>query len=176
MKKVIALMALVCVPSLLNAQAFEKGGNYIHAGFGVQPYSIGPISFGYEKGISNIVGIGRFGVGGVIAHEFFNYSSTILGSSGLTQNRTTLMGRCAYHFDFNIDKMDVYAGVAVAVQYRGDIKSKNSGIVFSDNSARIFPYPSVFGGIRYYFADQFAVFAEVGYGLGYLSGGIVYRF
>jgi hypothetical protein len=36
--------------------------------------------------------------------------------------------------------------------------------------------PTLFGGIRYYFKEQFAVYAEVGYGLGYLNGGIVYRF
>ncbi len=157
-------MALVCVPSLLNAQAFEKGGNYIHAGFGVQPPSIGPISLGFEKGISNIVGIGRFGVGGVLAHEFYYYNLNYLGNA-YVQNRTTLMGRCAYHFDFNIDKMDVYAGAGIGLQIRS-----------YKNSLSIYPNPSVFGGIRYYFTDQFAVFAEVGYGLGYLSGGIVYRF
>ncbi len=172
MKKVIAIVTFVCFANLSNAQAFVKGGNYIHAGFGIQPYTLGPISIGYEKGITDIIGIGRFGVGGVLAHQFY-YGNSV---SNTIQNRSLVMGRCAYHFDLDIDKMDVYAGAAVAIQFNGAIKDRNTGFVYGSNSARISPFPTVFGGIRYYFMDQFAVYAEVGYGLGYLSGGIVYRF
>jgi hypothetical protein len=172
MKKVIAIVTFVCLANLANAQAFVKNGNYIHAGFGIQTNTLGPISVGYEMGLTDIIGIGRFGVGGVLAHELY-YNPLYLNS---VQNRTTLMGRCAYHFDFDIEKMDVYAGAAVGIQFRGDNKDKTSGFIYGTNSARISPFPTLFGGIRYYFHEQFAVYAEVGYGLGYLNGGIVYRF
>jgi hypothetical protein len=172
MKKVIAIVTFVCLANLVNAQAFQNKGNYLQVGFGAQVHTLGPISVGYERGITGLIGIGRFGVGGVIANEFY-YNPLYLNA---VQNRTTLMGRCTYHFDFDIEKMDVYAGAAVAIQFRGDNKDKTTGFIYGSNSARISPFPTVFGGIRYYFSDQFAVYAEVGYGLGYLSGGIVYRF
>ena len=33
-----------------------------------------------------------------------------------------------------------------------------------------------YGGIRYYFTDFFGVFAELGYGIGYITGGVCFRF
>ena len=171
MKKVIALMACVCLTSWSNAQSFQKDGNYVQVGFGAQVHSLGPLSVGYERGITGLIGIGRFGVGGAIANEFYYNPAHV----NTIQNRTTLMGRCAYHFDFDIDKMDVYAGAAVGIQLRGSEKDRVNGMVYPI-AGRVFPFPTVFGGIRYYFSDQFAVYAEAGYGLGYLSGGIVYRF
>lgn len=172
MKNYIALVLFVCLTNVGMAQAFQRDGNYLQAGIGAQLHTLGPISVGYERGITGLIGIGRFGVGGVIANEFY-YNPLYVNS---VQNRTTLMGRCAYHFDFDIEKMDVYAGAAVAIQFRGDNKDKNTGYNYGNNIARISPFPTVFGGIRYYFSEKFAVYAEVGYGLGYLSGGIVYRF
>jgi hypothetical protein len=172
MKKVIAIVTFVCLANLVNAQSFQNKGNYLQVGFGAQVHTLGPLSIGYERGITGLIGIGRFGVGGVIANEFY-YNPNYLNA---VQNRTTLMGRCAYHFDFDIEKMDVYAGAAVAIQFRGDNKDKTTGFIYGSNSARISPFPTVFGGIRYYFHEQFAVYAEIGYGLGYLNGGLVYRF
>ena len=176
MRKVIALLTFVFLINVSNAQVFVKGGNYIHTGFGLQPYSIGPISVGYEMGLTQIMGIGRFGVGVVLAHEFYFGNTNALGIVSSTQNRTTLMGRGAYHFDFNVERMDGYAGAAFAIQFRGKIKDKNTGAIITNNTPRIFPYPTFFAGIRYYLKDQFAVYAEVGYGLGFINGGIVYRF
>jgi hypothetical protein len=174
MKRVIAFVVFVGVGHFASAQSFQKDGNYLQAGFGAQLNALGPLSVGYERGITGLVGIGRFGVGGVIAHELYYSPNTLYLNT--VQNRTTLMGRCAYHFDFDIEKMDVYAGAAIAIQFRGDYRDKNSGINYGNTTARISPFPTLFGGIRYYFSEQFAVYAEVGYGLGYLSGGIVYRF
>ncbi len=174
MKNYIALVLFVCLSNFGNTQAFQRDDNYLQAGFGAQIYTLGPLSLGYERGITGLVGIGRFGVGGVIAHELYYSPNTLYLNT--VQNRTTLMGRCAYHFDFDIEKMDVYAGAAIAIQFRGDYRDKNAGINYGNTSARISPFPTVYGGIRYYFSEQFAVYAELGYGLGYLSGGIVYRF
>jgi hypothetical protein len=173
MKKLFIVAVLLSTAFGSSAQAFEKGSNYLQAGYGLQLYTLGPICIGYEKGITDVIGIGRFGVGAVLAHEFYYGNSVLLN---YVQNRTILMGRCAYHFDFNVEKMDVYAGAAVGIQYHGDYKYKNTGSVSGLYNAGIYPASSVFAGIRYYFTSNFAVYAEAGYGLGYLNGGIVYRF
>jgi hypothetical protein len=172
MKKLLIVAVLLSAAFGSSAQAFEKGSNYLQAGYGLQINTLGPICIGYEKGITDIIGIGRFGVGAVLAHEFY-FGNSVLNT---VQNRTLLTGRCAYHFDFNIEKMDVYAGAGVGIQYHGDSKIKDTDIVFGEYPAGIYPASSVFAGIRYYFTNKFAVYAEAGYGLGYLNGGIVYRF
>ena len=64
MKKVIAIVSIVCLANVVNAQAFQNKGNYLQVGFGAQAHSLGPISVGYERGITGLIGIGRFGVGG----------------------------------------------------------------------------------------------------------------
>jgi hypothetical protein len=185
MKKLVAVLALVLSANVSNAQAFEKGGNYVHVGFGVDPYGrntkfvyvgndyrIGPIVAGYEVGITEKLGIGRIGVGGVIGQSF--YGTKIGNGDRITWSRTSILGRCAYHFDFGIDKMDVYAGVGVGVYIDSDEKSNNSGLILSNGGVGATHYE--FAGIRYYFTDNFGVYAEAGFGLAALNGGLVFKF
>lgn len=185
MKKIIAIFMLVLVSNLTSAQAFEKGGNYVHFGFGLDPfgrvpsafgggsyYNVGPIVAGYEVGITEKLGIGRLGVGGVIGHSFRGYK--YINGDRITYSRTSIIGRCAYHFDFGIDKMDVYAGVGVGVYIDSDEKSNNNGLILSNGGVGATHYE--FAGIRYYFTDNFGVYAEAGIGLAALNGGLVFKF
>ena len=59
MKKIAALIICLFAVGALSAQDFEKGGNYITLGFGVDPYhtyrgniGVGPIMANYERGIT----------------------------------------------------------------------------------------------------------------------------
>lgn len=185
MKKIIAIFALVAVSNMVTAQAFEKGGNYIHFGFGLDPfgrisssfwggkyYNVGPIVAGYEVGITEKLGIGRLGVGGIIGQSFSGYKYN--NGDRTTWSRTSIVARCAYHFDFGIDKMDVYAGVGAGVHIYGAEKSNANGYILDDG--HINPTHYVFAGIRYYFTDNFGVYAEAGHGLATLNGGLVFKF
>lgn len=168
MKKLVVLFFLFSV-SFSNAQYFKKGENYISGGLGLSPWSRGFLTAGfvggYERGITDIIGIGRIGVGGNIGLFYENrYANTVV-INALNPNtgfRFSLALKGAYHFDLDIDKTDVYAGL--------------SAIIHAGSASAFYPEPGIFGGIRYYFRDNLAVYGEVGYGITAIHGGLVYSF
>lgn len=196
MKKIVLVVLCGFFINSLNAQSFENGGNYITLGFGVDPYGrsgvpgagygyrnagVGPIMLTYERGITELLGIGRIGVGGGVAQTFYTTKyTTAYWAAGIheekhTRSRTSLVVRAAYHFDFGIDKMDVYAGVGGAIHVFSD-KNTSSYAPNNYRSTSIGGGHYVFGGIRYYFTDNFGVYAEAGHGISAVNGGVVFAF
>ena len=166
MKKVIAIVTFVCFANLSNAQAFQNKGNYLSGGVGLDFYtvgyrSLGPFMVTYARGITDLLGIGRIGVGGGLAQTFYHDAFT------KSYSRTSLIGRAAYHFEFDNEKMDVYAGVGLSFHLFSGYKQSFTPV------AR---YHYIFGGIRYYFTESIGVYGELGLGIASLMGGIVYRF
>jgi hypothetical protein len=176
MKTVFAIVSFLLVATLSHAQAFEKGRNYIHLGLGTGPSGVGSanslgynygvnigVIAGYERGITDKLGIGRIGAGGLIGQSFQSFQS--LNSGWIST--TSLVGRAAYHFDFNIDKMDVYAGIGAGVNIpTGKYKTISTNSLIQ---------PNLFAGIRYYFTSEMAVYGELGYGASTINIGLVYR-
>ena len=135
----------------------------------------------YERGITDILGIGRIGVGGAIAQTFYtskSYYSNNLYEYKSNRSRTTFAFRAAYHFDFGVDKMDVYAGVGGALHIYSDTDKTNdpTNVYYNTKKVTIGGGPSVFGGIRYFFSNNFGVYAEAGYDISALNGGVVFKF
>jgi len=191
---VIVLMCLIVSPTIFS-QAFEKGSNFITLGFGLDPYekgfkindgsgrrntSLGPIILAYEHGITDLLGIGRIGVGGAIAQSFYTSKSYYTNQNyekKKNSSRTSIAFRAAYHFDFGVDKMDVYAGIGGALHvYSETEKYDEPGLLYKTKSVRVGGGPSVFGGIRYLFTPNFGVYAEAGYDISVLNGGLVFKF
>lgn len=179
MKKQLLLLVILFSIGNSFAQDFEKGGNYITTGFGFDPfyhplgyYGIGPVVVGYERGITDILGIGRIGVGGTFAASF--YPGTYSNGVKYNGNRFSIMGSAAYHFEFDIPKMDVYAGIHAGVNIINE-PYYNYYAVYGLKS-RVVPTVGAFGGIRYYFTKVFGVYAEVGYGISAVRGGMVFAF
>lgn len=183
---------LLAMCSNSSAQDFVKGGNYVSVGYGVDAgglpgnfggLGLGPVSATYERGVTDIIGIGRIGAGGGIAFSHYNYSDklNILFASTESQyrtNRITPFVRATYHFEFDIEKMDVYAGLGFGVNIDSE-KEKYfiNGVLSSEISdIRVFPVPIIVAGIRYYFSDFFGVYFEVGHGIANVNGGIVLSF
>lgn len=199
MKKAVIIFCLL-VSGLSFGQAFEKGGNYITLGYGLDPWGhpgignafgtykksyIGPIMMTYEYGVTDILGIGRIGAGGGVAQSFYTQRYKYGNVEDVyRRSRTAVLVRAAYHFDFGIDKLDVYAGVGGAVYFYTDTdkyfdpydsKADGSGYVLRKNSS-VGGGHYVFGGVRYYFTSAFGVYAEAGHGLNAFSGGMVFHF
>ncbi len=179
MKKLFVLSFCMLFSGLTFAQDFEKGGNYVTAGFGFDPfyrplgyYGIGPVVVGYERGITDILGIGRIGAGGTFGATF--YPGTYANGVHYTGTRFSILGRATYHFEFDVPRMDVYAGVGLGVHIINE-PYYNYYYAYGLRS-RVVVGPRVFGGIRYYFTDVFGVYAEAGYGLSALNGGMVFAF
>ncbi len=192
---------LLCCALAINtasAQDFEKGGNYVTLGYGLDPWgnpaiggvgffnagykksTIGPIMLTYERGVTDVLGIGRIGAGGAIVQTFYNQKYTYSTGFEDTYNRSRIgvIARATYHFEFDIPKMDVYAGVGGGVYFNSD-KDKITNFLGQETVTRTTSVSGghyVFAGIRYYFTDAFGVYAEAGHGVSALSGGIAFKF
>ncbi len=200
MKKVLILLCCALVINTAKGQDFEKGGNYITLGYGLDPWgnpyngttgfltgstytksTIGPIMLTYERGVTDILGIGRIGAGGAIVQTFYNQTQQS-GAYKWTYNRSRIgiIARATYHFEFDIPKMDVYAGVGGGVYINTDKDKVPS--TFDPNNHTVTRSTStsgghyIFAGIRYYFTDAFGVYAEAGHGVSALNGGLTFKF
>lgn len=179
MKQLLTTVFFSLILTGAFAQDFEKGGNYIITGFGFDPYyhplgnyGIGPVIVGYERGVTDILGIGRIGAGGTFAATF--YPGTYLNGVHYTGSRFSIVGRAAYHFEFDVPGMDVYAGAGIGVHILNE-PYYNYYYAYGTVS-RVTVATRVFGGIRYFFVPAFGVYAEAGYGLSALNGGMVFHF
>jgi len=184
MKKnyLIALTLLITLPALQAQESmFNLGDKVINLGIGLGNtlYSgtyynkgVPPVSFSYEQAIVDEVlekgVIGLMGYVGYTSYKYdylgwgYKYSNIIIGAGGL------------FHYPL-IDKLDTYAGILLGYNIANatefgtpsgwDYNATSGGIVFSG-----------FIGARYYFTEQFAAFAQVGYGIAYLTLGVSIRF
>ena len=171
---------LLAMCSNSSAQDFVKGGNYVSVGYGVDAgglpgnfsgLGLGPVSATYERGVTDIIGIGRIGAGGGIAFSHYSYKTNSAIWLEYKTNRITPFVRATYHFEFDIEKMDVYAGVGVGVNIDSE-RQKSNGV----SSTKALPAHLIVAGIRYYFSDFFGVYFEVGDGIANVNGGIVLSF
>lgn len=191
MKKLAAGLFMSLMVGGLNAQTLERGDNIINLGFGFDPYysyssaggakrnAVGPIVAGYEYIVTDKLGIGRIGVGGIIGQSFYNEKyTTIWAKYHYKTSRTAIVARAAYHFELPVEGLDLYAGVGGGfyinnqvsrVVAQGEVETKNKDV-------RVSGAHYIFGGARYFFTDAFGVYAEFGYGFNAINGGMVFKF
>jgi hypothetical protein len=186
MKKIILILIMsVFVIGFTNAQntqeTFAKGDNVIGVGFGIggvygfNSYDTQTPVFGaqYDRGIVELGMGGVIGVGGFIGYKNYVYKNnnykdkwgiTIIGARG------------TFHYDlFKVKNLDTYAGTMIAFH----ILSNTNNIpaqLDPDRSYSNAAYASLFAGAKYYFAPKVAVYAEVGYGVAWLTMGIAFKF
>jgi hypothetical protein len=182
MKKLLLSLSIVILSlTQINAQAFKNGdmvGN-LGLGFGWYGYSIyganitslPAFSISLEKGIKEISSInGVFTLGGIfgIKHASWSY----FADKG-SYNDIIVAARGAIHADlFKVPKLDTYAGVAIGARIHNE-KFPYSQYVINNYTNVLL---ALYLGGRYYFTDKLAGFGELGYGLGYLTLGLSYKF
>ena len=170
MKKIIIAAVLLFGLSNAGAQTFSEGTSVVQLGAGIGSDFGLPLGASYEYGISDKIGVGAYA----------GYASKSYNTAGFSafDYKVTYMifgAKGNYHF-YQSDKIDAYGGVLLGY---------NSAKITYDNGSPNFPgYTSptyggtVFGGsvgARYYFTDNIAAFAELGYGIGYLTVGLAYK-
>lgn len=170
MKKIVLLVALfVSAICVTNAQSFNSGSRYAGLSVGVGGGYGVPISVTYEQAVAD-----KIGVGGVIGYGSSNESYTY----GKWKYSNILIGvRGNYHF-LEHDQFDLYAGLILGYDIASATYKPASGYEGYDPgtvSASGLILGAQVGG-RYLFNDQFAAFAELGYGLGNFSIGVTYAF
>jgi hypothetical protein len=183
----IVMLAFVCTVSAQQAPAkqasssgghiFAKGDQVAHLGLGLGNYLGGagykasflPILVSYEHGIKDGFPIDEkssLGIGGYLAY-FGNKFTWANDSQSIRYSYFTIGVRGNLHYQF-VDKLDTYGGIMLGAQLVGsnvDNGARGSGFAFS-----------VYVGARYYFAEQWAAFAEAGYSVAPLEIGIAYKF
>ena len=178
--------ALIVLTSLAGySQVFEKGSQAINLGIGLgntgywgSYYSgfLPSVSGSYEYGIvevpmgSDLTGV--VSVGGYIGWSASKYDQGWGNDYYLTTD--FLIGvRGNYHFIFH-DKFDPYAGIILGVdvqasKWKGD--GDDPGVDYADTT----PFGGAYAGARWYFTDNFAAFAEVGWQISVLTVGVSFK-
>jgi hypothetical protein len=192
MKKIFTglFMSLV-LSSGVNAQTINQGDQTINLGFGFDPYyrfsswngskrsAVGPIVLGYEYIVTDKLGIGRIGVGGILGQSFYNEKySNWAGDYRYKISRTAIIGRAAYHFDLPVKGLDLYAGVGGGfyINHHVDRTDYPNGTVDKSTRTSVSGGHYVFGGVRYFFTDAFGVYVEAGHGFNAINGGLSFKF
>ncbi len=130
------------------------------------------LSAHYEYGISDKIGIGYIGVGGLISIAGAEYNKVFQSASVSYDHSQTLIGpRAFYHFDMvdltgskDWSNIDVYGGAFLGLKFETakytepitDTKHKEKNTKLATD---------LFAGIRYGFNDNIGTFAELGFGV-----------
>ncbi len=181
-KKLSLLSALFSI-TVATAQ-FEKGDMVANFGIGIGGYyasgsgyatKIPPIELSGEYFIMESLSVGGFLGGSKTEYEYrlgqndyetINYSYFNIGTVG------------NYHF-VNQEKFDVYAGIRlgyVGLTLKYDDDEIDDGIIDELDGRSSGVLAGAHVGGRYFFTDQFAANAELGYGIAILKIGASYKF
>jgi hypothetical protein len=187
-RKLLVLSVLFLAGIAVHAQTFQKGTNVVSAGVGlgssILSYSgskqTPALSLQYEKGLWDIGGPGVISLGGYVGYKGYKYA----GKSGSYEydqkwNYTVIGVRSAYHYTgLEVDKLDVYGGIMLSyniLKYKFSDNSTSAPLVSEGSYGSTVGFSLYLGG-RYYFTDNLAAFAELGYGVSYLNLGLALKF
>lgn len=189
MKKLFTVLiaALFTLPTL-NAQEseFTLGAKVLSLGIGIgntlytsgYGYSSGvpPLTFSYEQAIKDeVLEKGVIGIVGSIGYNSYKYRATYSGGEyGYNWSNIVIAVGGTFHYPL-LDKLDTYGAIGLGYNIStskeygnfwpgDDLSSSSSKVVFG-----------IYVGGRYYFNEHFAAFAQVGYGIAYLTFGVSYR-
>ena len=177
---------------ILNLGIGFGGGNYYsgYYGFGYN-YKVSPaFSLSYEQAIPKKLGPGFLGLGAYFGYQTssstYNYFWDKHGYNNnyYYKNSWTnfmIAARGAYHLDIlNSEKAELYFGLVAGLRIQSYISDSNNPDPYADNyrlsSGNVYPAYSLFIGGRYYFTPNIGLFAELGYGISYFTGGISIKF
>lgn len=183
----LLLALIVFTTTTAWSQTFEKGTKVASLGIGIGSslgsfnYStqIPGISVMYEQGIAEAGNVGIIGLGGYVGYKSFSWEN----NSGTFESKSrwnyTIIGvRGAMHFTgIKAENIDLYAGLMASYNLLNYSYEDNSGFNTGNtgnfgNTAGL----TLFAGARYYFSDNLAAFAELGYGVAYLNLGLALKF
>jgi hypothetical protein len=160
---------------------FSEGDKVLNLGLGLgstlysgsfYSTSVPPVSASFEVGIKDELfdENSSLGVGGYLGYSSSNYSGW---GSDYGFSNFIIGGRGSLHYHF-IENFDTYAGLMLGfrvVSWKSSSGSFDYGSVAGSGLASAF-----YVGGRYYFTDNLAAMAELGYGIAWLNIGISLKF
>lgn len=190
MKTVLSFLILLCMATFTQhakGQAFDKGTQIVAVGVGLGSslgsfdYSsqVPAISVQYERGVWQAGDVGVISLGGYVGYKSFSYETSAGSIESTSKWNYTIIGlRSAYNYQgLQNDRVDLYGGVMFSYNILNYSYDDNSGLNTGsrgnfNNSAGL----TIYVGGRYYFVENVATFAELGYGVSYLNLGLAFRF
>lgn len=191
MKKIIILFVFFLFTINLVAQetvtkaaeypvAFQPGEKIVQAGLGFGMMGvygdvvIPPISFsidmakeieGFPLSFGGLVGIAKseYDYGSYYEDYKWTYTYIVIG------------GRAAYHLKLNSPKIDPYGGLMLGYNIVSYKEPDGWNPYYDYSGGDSYLMYGFYGGARYFFNPNMAVYAEIGYGFGYLNLGISYK-
>lgn len=162
---------------------FKEGDKVINLGLGIgstlytgRYYTsrVPPVSVSFEMGFMDdfLVEDMTLGLGGYLGYASSKYEFG-QGLWGWDYTYIIVGGRGAVHYPI-IEDLDTYVGLMMGVNITTSRAFGDGSSSFSADGSGI-AY-SLYGGARYYFAENLAVMAEIGYGIAYLNIGLAFRF
>ncbi len=200
--KILSVLAFIMFFSLFaNAQQpstaepeFSKSNLIVNVGAAFGWYNYGDdytgmsampaFTFGVEKGVYEIPKIGVISAGGIIGWKHATYNDEYYGFFGVlnydydkyTTDDYIIATRAVFHQSMlKISKLDLYAGIDLGVRLeKSKIYDTYYGTTSTSNTTDFLG--GAFIGARYYLVGNFSAYTELGYGIGYFTLGLGYKF
>ncbi len=194
LKKSIFILFLFITASITSyGQVFQKGTKMLSAGIGLgdrylilSGYNmvVPPLQLNFDYGITEKLGIGYIGVGGLLSYSVnrYNFSNSNFNYYyKYTYTNFTIATRATYHFDLGIEKVDLYAGAILGFNiasrsetYTGKGTPASNFYLDPPGNGGLVAGP--FAGARYMFNENFGAYSELGYTVSIFTLGATYKF
>jgi len=165
----------------MAGNAFNKGQGALHAGIGIGfaglfgVSDLPPITLAYEAAIQP-----KIGIGGIVGYTSSSFDGGTSGTYSYKYKYTYIIvgARGNYHFLEDNEKFDAYGGVTLGYNIVSssitETGTKSPFFTPAAASASFMLFGGHLGG-RYYFSPKFGLYAEAGYGIGYINAGVVLK-
>jgi hypothetical protein len=172
MKKLIilGLFSFFIVVAAGAQEIFQKGTSVLNIGVGLG--SDIPVEASYEYSVVDGLVDGQNGAIGIGAYAAYYGQSMSFGDAKVSYNDIVIGARGTFHYQF-VDKLDTYAGLMLGYDI-ASAKASGGGEVATASASEF--ALSAFLGARYSFTPSVGAYAELGYGIAYLSVGVALKF
>lgn len=162
-------LGLLMATSIETAAQYQAGDKLLNVGVGLGAFTSGkstlpPLSVSYEHGFTD-----KISAGGILGYS----GSTFDGGFYKVKYSYIMLGaRGSYHFYLN-DNIDAYGGVTLGYNIVSSKLDPDPGIPVATSSSGLL-YGFHLGG-RYYFTEKLGAFAELGYGIAWITVGLAVK-
>ena len=189
MKKLLLFLSAALFSAATYAQSptFNQGDLVFNLGVGIGTslYSgtgykatLPPLSVSGEYGVADdfLTDDLTLGIGGYLGIAGSKYETAWAGYTyGYKYTYTVIGARGTLHYPL-VDNFDTYAGLMLGYNVVNYKETGNWPTVINGNDATGSTMAfSIYVGGRYYFSDNFAAMAELGYGIAYLNLGVALK-
>lgn len=132
-----------------------------------------PLSVSYEHAFGE-----KISAGGFLGYAGASVESPAIGGTWKWKYSYILVGaRASYHFNFKVPKLDPYAGLVAGYNVASVSTEKPSGYTGPDIAGAKAGGVVIGGhlGARYMLGNKVGAFAELGYGIAYLTLGVTFK-